>query len=124
LDQRVLEELGEEEKRNREDIVRCARWEAEMVKKLGAEWFKTRDEWFWRTFEADAAMHRNSEVREALIRALMRVDELKRRRCAEDPLRCWPESSGAGCSRTGKIKPPQCASHVEGGTRCSTAEEP
>jgi len=33
-------------------------------------------------------MQRNPEVREALIRALMRVDELKRRRCAEDPLRC------------------------------------
>jgi len=88
FDQRVLEELEEEKKRNREDVVRYARWEAEMVKKLGAKWFKARDEWLWRTFEADAAMQRNPEVREALIRALMRVDELKRRRCAEDPLKC------------------------------------
>jgi len=44
FDQRVLEELEEEKKRNREDVVRYARWEAEMVKKLGAKWFKARDE--------------------------------------------------------------------------------
>jgi len=40
LDQRVLKELEEGKKRNREDIVRYARWEAEMVKRLGAEQLK------------------------------------------------------------------------------------
>jgi len=44
LDQRVLKELEEGKKRNRENIARYARREAEMVKRLGAEQLKAWDE--------------------------------------------------------------------------------
>jgi len=36
-------ELEEDRKRRLEDIIRYARWEAEMTRRLGAKWFEMRD---------------------------------------------------------------------------------
>lgn len=41
--QPLREMLEEDRRRNLEDIIRYARWNAEMVKKMGREWFKIRD---------------------------------------------------------------------------------
>jgi len=47
-----------------------------------------RDKWLWESFEADRERWRDPRVREALIKMIMVVDELKRRRCSSNPLRC------------------------------------
>ena len=63
-------DLEQERRRNLEDLIRQARWEAEMVKKLGPEWFEMRDEWLHRALEADRETWKNPKVREALIKAI------------------------------------------------------
>jgi len=88
MDQNIRREIDDERKRNLEDIIRYARWEAEMAKKLGVKWFELRDKWLWESFEADRERWRDPRVREALIKMIMVVDELKRRRCSSNPLRC------------------------------------
>ncbi len=55
-DTKLLRELEKEKKRNLEDIIRHAKWEAEMVKKLGPKWFEQRDKWLWKALEADKEM--------------------------------------------------------------------
>ena len=65
-----LGDLEEERRRNLEDLIRQARWEADMVKKLGPKWFEMRDEWLYRALEADREAWKNPEVREALIKAI------------------------------------------------------
>ncbi len=76
----LVKELEMEHKRNLEDIIRHARWEAEMVLKLGRKWFKMRDEWLWRALEADMRLWSDPRVRKALIKALLVKDRLKRSR--------------------------------------------
>ncbi len=65
-------ELEEEKKRNLEDIIRHAKWEAEMVKKLGSKWFEARDKWLWEALEADKEMWRDPKVRRALLKTIAR----------------------------------------------------
>ena len=65
-------ELEEEKKRNLEDIIRHARWEAEMVKKLGSKWFEARDKWLWEALEADKEMWKDPKVRRALLKTIAR----------------------------------------------------
>ena len=68
----IREELEEERRRNLEDIIRFAKLEAEMVKKMGRKWFRMRDEWLRRAYEADAEfLRKNPEVAEALRRVLL-----------------------------------------------------
>ncbi len=45
--------IEEDHEKNLEDLIRHARWEAEMVKKLGVKWFKERDKWLNKSFEQD-----------------------------------------------------------------------
>lgn len=70
----LIRDLEEERRRNKLDTIRHARWEAEMVKKLGSKWFEVRDKWLMEAFEADRKMWQNSKVREALIRAILARD--------------------------------------------------
>ncbi len=76
----VRAEIEGERRRNLEDLVRHARWEAEMVKKMGKEWFRIRDEWLTRSYEADKAMWKDHVIREALIKAIRAVDSRKLRK--------------------------------------------
>lgn len=76
----VQAEILGERRRNLEDLIRHARWEAEMVKKMGKKWFKVRDEWLIRSYEADKAMLKDPVIREALIKAIKLVDTRKLRR--------------------------------------------
>ena len=80
MDHRLREELEEERRRNLVDIIRHARWEAEMVRRLGAKWFEMRDEWLWRAWEADRDLWRDPRVREALLKAIHAMDKVKRAR--------------------------------------------
>ncbi len=73
----LLEEVEEERRRNLEDIIRHARWEAEMVKRLGMKWFEIRDKWLIEAWEADKEIWKNPEIRKALIRAVLAKDKLK-----------------------------------------------
>ncbi len=75
----VRAEIEGERRRNLEDLVRHARWEAEMVKKMGEEWFRVRDEWLIRSYEADKAMWKDPVIREALMKAIRAVDSRKLR---------------------------------------------
>ena len=74
MDNDLARELREERRRNLEDVVRQARWEAEMVRRMGARWFEQRDGWLLRAWEADRELWRDPRVREALIRAVQARD--------------------------------------------------
>ncbi|MCE4604249.1 MAG: hypothetical protein F7B20_04700 [Aeropyrum sp.] len=76
---RLLRQLRDERRRNMEDVMRQARWEAEMVRKLGKRWFEIRDRWLLEAWRADREMWRIPAVREALVRAIMARDRLRRR---------------------------------------------
>lgn len=76
-------EVEKERKRNREDVIRHARWEAEMVRKMGKEWFRIRDEWLIKSYEADKKMWEDPVVREALIKAVLVRDQRKRQSSEE-----------------------------------------
>ncbi len=71
--------IEEERKRNLEDILHHTKWEAGMVKKLGRKWFEMRDKWLNEAFERDKEMWRDPRVREALIKAILAEDEVKRK---------------------------------------------
>lgn len=75
----LVEKLREERRRNLEDVIRHARWEAEMAKKLGIKWFEQRDKWLIEAWKADREMWREPRVREALIKAILAKDRLARR---------------------------------------------
>jgi len=61
--------------RNLEDAIRHARWEAEMVRRLEAEWFEQRDKWLIEAWLADMEMWRDSKIRNALIKAILAKDK-------------------------------------------------
>jgi hypothetical protein len=66
----AIEELLEN-RRNLEDIIRHAIWNAEMVIRMGRRWFEIRDRWLNEAWRADMEMiKRNPEIREALIKSL------------------------------------------------------
>lgn len=67
----AIEELLEDRRRNLEDIIRHAIWNAEMVIRMGRRWFEIRDRWLNEAWRADMEMiKRNPEIREALIKSL------------------------------------------------------
>lgn len=75
-----MQVLDEEERRNLEEIIRHARWEALMVRKLGSKWLSIRDKWLAEAYEADRKMWRDPRIRRALIKAILARDELKRKK--------------------------------------------
>ena len=75
MDNDLVRELGEERRRNLEDVVRQARWEAEMVRRMGVRWFEQRDAWLLRAWEADRELWRDPRVREALVKAILARDK-------------------------------------------------
>lgn len=71
------ETLESERRRNREDAIRHARWEAEMARKLGRKWYETRDGWLIQAHEADKKMWRDPKIRDALAKVFLnRENEL------------------------------------------------
>jgi hypothetical protein len=67
----AVEELLKDRRRNLEDIIRHAIWNAEMVIRMGRRWFEIRDRWLNEAWKADMEMiKRNPEIREALIKSL------------------------------------------------------
>lgn len=76
----VDEIIKEERRKNIEDIVRDAKWNAEMVKKLGEKWFEIRDGWLNEVWERDMELQKDPEVRRALIKAMEVIDRVKRMR--------------------------------------------
>lgn len=71
-----LKKLIEEDlRRNSEDIIREAIWNAEMVKKLGRKWFEIRDRWL-NEASKDRELWGDQRVREALIRAILAKDRI------------------------------------------------
>jgi len=73
-------EVEEMVRRNLEDIVRHAAWEAEMVRKLGEKWFEARDKWLLEAFERDREMQKDPDIRRALVQAILAKDRVKRGR--------------------------------------------
>jgi len=70
-----------ERRRNLEDAIRHAVWNAEMVKRLGEKWFEIRDRWLNEAFEADRRLWESCpEIWEALKEAILAKDRLKRRK--------------------------------------------
>ena len=76
----LKDEIEWERRRNLEDVIRHARWEARMVLEMGVEWFRARDNWLVEAWEADKEMWKNPKVREALIKAILAKDRVKRER--------------------------------------------
>ena len=48
--------IEDDRERNIEDIIRQAKWNAVMVKKMGTKWFEIRDRWLQEAFEKDREM--------------------------------------------------------------------
>ncbi len=78
----LLKQIEVERRRNLEDIIRHARWQAEMVKKLGSKWFEQRDRWLHDMRKAASEMWRIPEVRHALLEAIRAKDRIARARKA------------------------------------------
>jgi len=76
----ILEEIEETRRKNLASIIEHAKWEAEMVRRLGAEWFEARDRWLRETFEAVKEMWRDPRIREAEIKAILAKDRAKHMR--------------------------------------------
>jgi len=76
----ILEEIEETRRKNLASIVEHARWEAEMVKKLGVEWFEARDRWLIEAFEVARELWRDPKIREAEIKAILAKDRVKHMR--------------------------------------------
>jgi len=62
--------IEDDRERNIEDIIRQAKWNAEMVKKMGTKWFEIRDRWLQEAFEKDREMWKDQKIRKALIKAV------------------------------------------------------
>jgi len=73
----IREEIEETRRKNLASIIEHARWEAEMVRRLGVKWFEMRDRWLIEAFEAVKEMWRDPRIREAEIKAIMAKDTLK-----------------------------------------------
>ncbi len=79
----VMAEVREDRIKNLKDLLRHARWEARMVREMGAKWFEIRDSWLIKAWEADNEFLKdNPQVRKALIKALTRDKEKAHRRKA------------------------------------------
>ena len=74
----MTRELAEERRRNREDVIRHARWEAVMARRLGRRWFEVRDKWLIEAFEADRELWKDPKVRQALLKAILAMDKKRR----------------------------------------------
>jgi len=79
----ILEEIEETRRKNLISIVEHAKWEAEMVRRLGAKWFEARDRWLIEAFEGVREMWRDPRIREAEIKAIMAKDRVKYMRLKE-----------------------------------------
>ncbi len=75
----LTEALREERERNLEDIIREAKWNALMVKRLGMKWFEIRDKWLNQAFQRDREAWRDPRIREALIKAILSRDKAGRK---------------------------------------------
>jgi len=73
----IREEVEEARRKNLVSIVEHAKWEAEMVRRLGVKWFEARDRWLLKAFEAAKEMWRDPKIREAEIKAVLAKDMLK-----------------------------------------------
>jgi len=73
----IREEIEETRRKNLISIIEHAKWEAEMVRRLGMKWFEMRDRWLIEAFEAVKEMWRDPRIREAEIKAIMAKDALK-----------------------------------------------
>jgi len=73
----IREEVEEARRKNLVSIIEHARWEAEMVRRLGAEWFEARDRWLREAFEAVKEMWRDPKIREAEMKAILAKDRVK-----------------------------------------------
>ena len=71
-------ELEADRRRNLEDVIKHARWEAEAARRLGRRWFELRDEWLIKAHEADKEMWEDARVREALVKAILAKDKMLR----------------------------------------------
>jgi len=80
MGQTLREEVEEVRKKNLASIVEHARWEAEMVRKLGVKWFEMRDKWLMEAFERTREVWKNPKIREAEIKAILVKDKVKQRR--------------------------------------------
>jgi len=78
--QSLREEVDEGRKRNLMDIIAYARWEAEMVRKLGVKWFEARDRWLIEAFEGVKEMWGDPKIREAELKAILAKDKVKHMR--------------------------------------------
>ncbi len=67
--------VEEERRRNLEDIIRQARWNAKMVKKMGRKWFEIRDKWLMEAFKNDKEIWKDPKTKKALIKALLTEDK-------------------------------------------------
>jgi len=73
----LREEVEDERRKNLLSTIIYARWEAEMVKTLGEDWFEMRDKWLIEAFEKVKEMWRDPKIREAEIKAIISKDRAK-----------------------------------------------
>ncbi len=71
MSEKLLEEFRKDRLRNLEDVVRHARWEAEMVRKLAGNGSRLGIEWLWEALESDQKLWRDPRIKEALIKAIL-----------------------------------------------------
>ena len=75
---RLVDEVEADRRRNLEDIIRHARWEAERAKRLGRRWCEVRDRWLIQAHETDKEMLRHPKIREALVKSMIAKDKVLR----------------------------------------------
>ncbi len=72
----MMKTLSPSAARTLENVIRHARWEDKMVKRMGMKWFEIRDVWLIQSYEVDEEMWKDPKVREALIKAILARDRL------------------------------------------------
>ncbi|NPA96435.1 MAG: hypothetical protein GXO32_02390 [Crenarchaeota archaeon] len=70
----IEEEIRIERRKNLEDIIRWARWNAEMVLRHGLDW---SSKWVEESWRATMEALKNPEVRRAAIEAIKAIDRAK-----------------------------------------------
>ena len=73
----IENELLLERKRNLKDIIRYTKWNAEMVKRLGIEWFDIVGKWNESHWKGVYEAMKNPRIREATLRAIEAIDRAK-----------------------------------------------
>ncbi len=63
--------IEKDKKKIIEDEIEHAKWEAEMVKKLGNKWFEIRDKWLSEALREDQKLLKDPKIRESLIKAIL-----------------------------------------------------